>query len=306
MGTRGLYTVRDGTLTEHASNGRISSSYVKLVTFGVGFGLLCVAFYGLSSLATSFNDLLGSLSLACVYVGFLTSVFVTSSLMNILGAKTCAVSSGFCALVYSASYFYPSWYTLIPSSLVMGVGYGLLFAASGAIKNDEVRKCVEHWKVDSDTYQGRFSAIIIALGLGTAMSISGLISFFILSFTDVHHSRPNGTCMAVDFANTSLAGNTNNTTHHSSVMSPMVYYVLVAILTAVSLLCILTMSVMRGATYHPCRVRSFGLKEALRSSATHAVKVVKLAFTPAYGLVLPLRMNHGFLTAYFFGVFTKV
>ena len=304
MGSKGHYTVREGT--EHATKpGSILASYVKLVTFGVGFSLLGIAFYGMSSLTTSFNPKLGSFSLTSVYVGFLSSLFVTPSLVNILGAKICAVGGGFCALTFSISYFYPSWYTLLPSSLAMGVGYGLLYAASGTIKNDEVRRCVEQWKVDPEIYQGRFSAIIISLGLGTAMCLSGLFSFVILSFTDVDHARPNGSCI-VSVANTSLNDNTTSTTQYASVVSPTVYYVLVAMMTAVSLLCIFTMSIMRGAAYHQCRVRSFGLKEVLRTTATHAVKVFKQAFTPAYGLVLPLRMNQGFITAYFYGVFTKV
>ena len=302
-GTKGRYTVRDGA--EHTSKGSILSSYVKLVTFGVGFCLICVAFFGMSSLTTSFNAELGSLSLASVYIGFLTSLFVTPSLVDILGTKTCAVFSGFCILAYSVSYFHPTWYTLIPSSLDVGVGYGLLFAASGAIKNDEVQKCVERWKVDPETYQGRFSAIIVGLGVGIAACSSGLMSFVILSFSNVDHSRPNGSC-TVHIPNTSLTDNTTSTAHFASVVSPTVYYVLVATMTAVSLLCVLTMSIMRGAAYHQCRVCSFGLKRALHSTLTRARKVLKQMFTPAYGLVLPLRMNQGFLIAYFYGVFTKV
>ena len=283
----------------------IVASYVKLVVYAVGFALFNTSFFSLASLTTSFNETLGSISLSIVYAAFPVFLFATPFLVNILGAKTCAVGSGLCVLVYSASYFVPYPYTLVPSSLVAGVGFGLLYTSAGAVKNDEVLWCVEHWKVDPETYQGRFSAIIVSLGLGTAICLAGLVNLVILSAAHVHHSSPNGTCM-VDIVNTSLAGYTNMTTHHSSVVSPEAYYSLVATISAVSLLCILAMSVMRGAAYHQCRVRSFGLKEALRSSATHAVKVVKLACTPAYGLVLPLRLNQGFVAAYFFGVFTKV
>ena len=283
----------------------IVASYVKLVVYAVGFALFNTSFFSLASLTTSFNETLGSISLSIVYAAFPVFLFATPFLVKTLGAKTCAVGSGLCVLVYSASYFVHYWYTLIPSSLVAGVGFGLLYTSAGAIKNDEVLWCVEHWKVDPETYQGRFSAIIVSLGLGTAVCLAGLVNLVILSAANVHHSSPNGTCM-VDIVSTSLAGNTNITTHHSSVVSPEAYYSLVATISAVSLLCILAMSVMRGAAYHQCRVRSFGLKEALRSSATLAVKVVKLACTPAYGLVLPLRLNQGFVAAYFFGVFTKV
>ena len=285
----------------------IVASYVKLVVYAVGFALFNTSFFSLASLTTSFDETLGSISLSIVYAAFPVLLFATPFLVKTLGAKTCAVGSGLCVLVYSAGYFYLSPCTLVPSSLAAGVGFGLLYTSAGAIKSDEVLWCVEHWQVDPETYQGRFSAIIVSLRLGTAVCLAGLVNLVILfaAHDDVHHPSPNRTCM-VDIGNTSLAGNTNITTHHSSVVSPEGYYSLVATISAISLLCILAMSVMRGATYHQCRVRSFGLKEALRSSATHAVKVVKLACTPAYGLVLPLRMNQGFVAAYFFGVFTKV
>ena len=284
----------------------IVASYVKLVVYAVGFALFNTSFFSLASLTTSFNETLGSISLSIVYAAFPVFLFATPFLVNTLGAKTCAVGSGLCVLVYSATYFYLSPCTLVPSSLAAGVGFGLLYTSAGAIKSDEVLWCVEHWKVDPETYQGRFSAIIVSLGLGTAVCLAGLVNLVILSAAPVHQSRPNGICMAVDLANTSLAGSTSCTTHYPLVVSPEAYYSLVATISAVSLLCILAMSVMRGATYHQCRVRSFGLKEALRSSATNAIKVVKLACTPAYGLVLPLRMNQGFVAAYFFGMFTKV
>ena len=302
LGTRGNYTVRDGA--QHASSKRSTvGSYVKLVTLSVGFCWSGVAVFGFSSLTTSFNAEVGSLSLASLYFGFLTSLFLTPSLVDVVGAKACAVCSGFCVLFYSMSYFHPTWYTLIPSSVSAGIGYGLLYTASGAIKNDEVQKCVERFKVDPVTYQGRFSAII-GIGIGVAVLLIGITSFGILSFTDLNHSRPNGSCIA-GAMNTSLMDNTSSAAP-DSVVSPTVYYTLVAMMTGASLLCILTMSIMRGAVYHQCRVCSFKLKEALRNSATLALKVFKQACTPAYGLALPLRMNQGFVTAFFNGVFTKV
>ena len=256
LGTRGNYTVRDGA--QHASSKRSTiGSYVKLVTFSVGFCWSGVAVFGFSSLTTSFNAEVGSLSLASLYFGFLTSLFLTLSLVDVVGAKACAVCSGFCVLFYSMSYFHPTWYTLIPSSLVMGIGYGLLYAASGAIKNDEVQKCVERFKVDPVTYQGRFSAIIISFGLGTSACLSGSISFGILASTNLNHSRPNGSVSCVaGVVNTSLMDNTSSIAP-DSVVSPTVYYTLVATMTGASLLCILTMSIMRGAVYNQCRVCSF-------------------------------------------------
>lgn len=305
-GTQGIYTIRDGPA--HASKKSIAASYAKIVTLATGFGLICTTYWVLSSLTTSFNGRMGSFSLGIIFFGFLTTLFITPTLLDILGGKTCAVGSGFCALIYSASYFYPSWYTFMPSSLVMGVGYGLLYASSGTIKNDEVRRCVEHWKIDPVTYQGRFSGIVGSFGIGASSFVAGGISIGILSsFSN------NSTMLSSSVAILNSTMSQDSCVNDSSITQPATvsvdlktYYTLVATIAGVSLVSITTLSIMRGAAYHQCRVRSFGLKEALCTTAAHAVKVFKQASTPAYGLVLPLRMNQGFVIAYMAGVFTKV
>ena len=297
-GTQGTYTVRDdGTELASSCKASIAASYAKIVLLSTGFGLICTTYWVLSSLTTSFNAELGSFSLGIVFFGFLITLFIAPTLLDALGGKACAVSSGFCALVYSASYFYPSWYTLIPSSLVMGVGYGLLYAASGTIKNDEVQKCVEHWKVDPLTYQGRFSAIMSSFGMGISSFLAGGISISILSSFNSNSTLP---------VQDSCAVNDSNMAQSTVSVDPKTYYTLVGTMTGVSLLSIATLSIMRGAAYHQCRVCSFGLKEAFRTTVTYTVKVFKQVSTPAYVLVLPLRMNQGFMIAYVAGVFTKV
>ena len=299
LGSKGCYTVRSGT--EHAFTGNrsnlrksIAKSYAKVVILAVGFGLICIAYFVLSSLTTSLQEEIGPFSLAAIYFGWLLSLFISPSLVDILGAKTCAVLSGVCTLIFAVSYFHPAWYTLIPSSLGVGTGYGFLYTAAGTIKSDEVQKCVEDWKVDPTTYHGRFSSIIVSFGLGASSLVSGVISIVILSSSG-WHSTPQ-----VDY----IGNITSNGTQ--SLVTAETYYTLVATLAGIALLAILTLSIMRGAAYHQCSVCSFGLKSVLRNTCTRAVAMLKQAATPVYALVLPLQLNQGLTTAFFFGVFTKV
>lgn len=306
LGSKGYYTVRSSA--EHAFKDNepiprksmtIATSYAKIIILAVGFGLICTTYFVLSSLTTSLQEEIGSFSLAALYFGWLLAIFVTPSVVNILGAKTCAVLSGFCTLIFAVSYLHPAWYTLMPSSLSMGIGYGLLYTATGTIKNDEVQKCVEHCKVDSMTYHGRFSSIIVSFGLGASSLVSGVISIGILSSSDRHtKTQVNYTIQNVTTLNAS-----NST---ELVVSTMAYYILIATLATTALFSILTLSIMRGAAYHQCSVCSFGLKKVLYNICTRAKMVLKQAATPAYVLVLPLQLNQGFTGAYFYGVFTKV
>lgn len=275
------------------------ASYSVVTMFGLGCHLINAAYWVLGSLTTSFNAELGSFSLAALYIAFIVSLLIAPSLVTFLGAKTCSVLSSLCILVFTASYFYPSWYTIMPSSVVQGFGYSLMYTTIGVMKNDEVRRVVEKLKVDEATYQGRFSAII-TFSCNAAAVAAGVVSVSTLhaqhtfnSSTAYQHNTSEG---CVPLSNSTAAAAINSTS----------YTILVAVCTAIAFLSLVTFSINRGSAYHQCGVRSLGLKEVIRRVTTHGADFLKQLTTPAYASVIPLRLLHGAGNAYFFGVFTKV
>ena len=286
----------------------LAASYVAVAMFGLGAFMINAAYWVLSSLTTSFNAQLGSFSLAALYIAFIVSLLLVPSLVAILGSKTCSVLSGLCTLVFTASYFYPSWYTIVPSSVLQGFAYGLMYTTISVTKNDEVRRVVEKLKVDEITYQGRFTAVII-FACNSAGVVAGFISVATLSGGNDHTSS---SCTYLfDNITHNTSGQTGVTVTLSTAAATAAdtstnYYILVAVCTALAFLSVVTFSITRAAAYHQCRVHSFGLREALRKAAKHTADVFKQAITPAYAPVLPLRILQGLVGAYFFGVFTKV
>ena len=293
----------------------LAASYATVAMFGLGALLINTAYWVISSLTTSFNAELGSFSLAALYIGYVSSMLLAPSLVAIIGSKTCSVFSGLGTLLFTTSYFYPSWYTIMPSSFVQGIGYGLMYTSLGVTKNDEVRRVVERAKVDEITYQGRFSAIII-FSCNSAAVVGGLIAVTSLSGQQ-GLSGPDNSTFPLD-------NNTHNATselsHRVCVMlssstaaasaNTTKYYTLVAVCTGVALLSVVIFSITRGATYHQCRISSMGLRETLCGIIIHTMKngaeAFKLTLTPVYTLALPLKILHGLITGYFFAVFTKV
>ena len=286
----------------------LAASYVAVAMFGLGAFMINAAYWVLSSLTTSFNAQLGSFSLAALYIAFIVSLLLAPSLVAILGSKTCSVLSGLCTLVFTASYFYPSWYTIMPSSVVQGFGYSLMYTTISITKNDEVRRVVEKLNVDEVTYQGRFTAVII-FACNSAGIVAGFISVATLSGGNDHTSS---SCTYLfDNITHNTSGQTGVTVTLSTAAATAAdtstnYYILVAVCTALAFLSVVTFSITRAAAYHQCRVHSFGLREALRKITKHSADVFKQAITPAYAPVLPLRILQGLVGAYFFGVFTKV
>lgn len=295
----------------------LGKTYAKMFTLAVGFFLIDIPFFLLSSLTTSFSVDLGAFSLGTMYVAFTSFLFVTPSLVVMLGSKTCAIGSGIGALIFSLGYLYPSWFTLLPVSFIMGVSLASVYTILAVSKDDEVQNIVEKYNSDPVTYQGRFSAIISVVGDGASSVLSGIVTFVILSSKPSYRNPLDSVPNNQSFANLTVSGYRNISlqgrtcvavTSEAPALLPdsLSYYVLVAVCAGASLVCVIILSVLNGAAYHKCRLRSYGPKEFVCHVATYVVKVLQQGSTPEYVLLLPLRLTHGFTLGYFQGVFTKV
>ncbi|CAJ0936748.1 unnamed protein product, partial [Ranitomeya imitator] len=81
---------------------------------------------------SSLNNIqgLGVASLSVMYVSLsLSSLLLPPLLIKKIGCKWTIVASMFCFISYSLCNFYPSWPTLIISSILVGLGGGPLWAS---------------------------------------------------------------------------------------------------------------------------------------------------------------------------------
>ncbi|XP_053565144.1 protein unc-93 homolog A-like isoform X2 [Bombina bombina] len=107
--------------------------YLKnILVVSFGFLLLFTAFGGLQNLQSSLNadEGLGVASLSVINGALIiSSMFVPPFMIKKIGYKWTIVASMCCFITYSLGNFYPSWYTLIPTSLILGFGGAPLWAA---------------------------------------------------------------------------------------------------------------------------------------------------------------------------------
>ncbi|KAK6183949.1 hypothetical protein SNE40_006511 [Patella caerulea] len=101
----------------------ISFSFVAIFT----------SYMTIQSLQSSLNQEagLGIISLACVYGAFVVSGISAASYIKILGAKRSLVIGWVVHTLYVASNFYPTWGTLIPSSMLLGGVTGPIWTSQG-------------------------------------------------------------------------------------------------------------------------------------------------------------------------------
>ena len=106
--------------------------YKNLILISFAFLLLFTAFGTTGSLQSSINEVdgLGTSSLAVTYAALVLScMFVPSIMIERMTVKWAMVVSVFCYSTYIASQFYPEFYTLLPTAVVVGFGAAPMWSA---------------------------------------------------------------------------------------------------------------------------------------------------------------------------------
>ena len=141
-------------------------AYKNVLGCGLSFLFIFTAFLGLQSLQSSINfeGSLGTASLVVLYVFFVLVGFVSPSILRILGTKYSLVAGFICHIFYTLANFYPSWYTLIPSSVAVGAASPLIWAAVNSHLVEVALLVAPRLKVDQNhlisTYTGIFFCFV--------------------------------------------------------------------------------------------------------------------------------------------------
>ncbi len=103
-------------------------AYRNLYGASIAFMLVFSAFIGIQNLQSSLNAQLGLVSLSVTYAFYFLIGFVTPGIVRFLGTKYSLLFGFICHTIYIASNYYPEYYTLIPSSILLGIGSGPVWA----------------------------------------------------------------------------------------------------------------------------------------------------------------------------------
>uniref|UniRef100_A0A4W2HQL5 Protein unc-93 homolog A n=1 Tax=Bos indicus x Bos taurus TaxID=30522 RepID=A0A4W2HQL5_BOBOX len=144
----------------------------NVLVLSFGFLLLFTAYGGLQSLQSSLysEEGLGVAALSTLYGGMLlSSMFLPPVLIGKLGCKWTLVLAMCCYVAFSLGNFYASWYTLIPASVLVGLGAAALWSAQGTyltiVGNMQARKTGQVGKDVVSQYFGIFFLIFQSSGV---------------------------------------------------------------------------------------------------------------------------------------------
>ncbi|PKU41534.1 hypothetical protein llap_8158 [Limosa lapponica baueri] len=210
----------------------------NVLVISFGFLLLFTAYGGLQSLQSSLNseEGLGVASLSVLYAALiLSSMFLPPILIKKLGCKWTIAGSMCCYIAFSLGNFYASWYTLIPTSVILGLGGAPLWSAKCTYLtiagNSYAEKAGKNGKDIINQYFGVFFLIFQSAGIWGNL-ISSLI--FSQASNKAEISEENlACCGAYD-----CMSDTTNTTGSAEPSSSLIY-TLLGIYTASGVLAVL-------------------------------------------------------------------
>eukprot|EP00058_Branchiostoma_floridae_P010297 XP_002595785.1 hypothetical protein BRAFLDRAFT_106254 [Branchiostoma floridae] len=149
----GTMLLKDGAAHQWTSTKKIWKNLLVLASV---FLLSFTAFGAIQNLQSTLNSEagLGVVSLSCVYASMVLSCLYAPFFIHKVGScKWTIVVCFFGHILYTGSNFYPSWYTLMPSSVLFGAISGPLWTAkityltSSAV---EYAKLLQHDSVEGD------------------------------------------------------------------------------------------------------------------------------------------------------------
>ena len=269
--------------------------------YGLAFSFFAVfcSFQGLQNLQSSINDEggLGLVVLALIYAFFFLSGFITPAFVALFGTKYSFQIAIVSDLIYSISNFYGSWYTLVPSAVIIGIASGPVWAAASAHVTLCAIQIAPVLKEKEAHLISRYTGILL-VGYQVSSIPGNLVSSLILCFSD-------------EPANSSSATNTssvlyNGTCQHSSQeIQDLFLYVLISVYVLFVVLA--QVSAAFFVDSFPSEASFFSTEKKFKVFLVKPVKeMVKVLFDWKMLLLTPMGLANGLEQAFIFGTFTKV
>ena len=272
-------------------------AYKNLYGASIAFMLVFSAFIGLQNLQSSLNPTLGVISLAVTYGFYFLVGFVTPGIVRLLSTKYALLFGFLCHLVYIASNFYPELYTLIPSSILLGIGSGPVWAGLSTHLAKTAITLAPHVMESIEIVISRFTGIFFFIFQLTQI-VGNLISSLVLFPYDAIGPAENETLPDPNICNNTEAQNT----------SPTLKYVLLSIYIFLDIIGIVVLLIfVDRVSSDSLDDSSMKKKNKVRQYCSEPfVELLKVLISWKMLLLGPLSLYNGMELSFAYGSFTQV
>ncbi|KAM9666725.1 protein unc-93 homolog A [Trichechus inunguis] len=272
---------------------------VLVVSFG--FLLLFTAYGGLQNLQSSLNSEagLGVTALSTLYgTILLSSMFLPPLLIKKFGCKWTITGSMCCYVAFSLGNFHASWYTLIPTSILLGLGGAPLWSAQCTyitiLGNAHAEKAGKAGKDVVNQYFGIFFLLFQSSGVW-----GNLISSLVFGQTPTRGFLPDEELQHCGASDCLMATEPTNSTQRPS---QELIYTLVGIYTGCGMLAVLLVALFLEPI-RDSQQKSEGEKKSPLWS--NLLATFKLLGDKRLRLLILLPMFSGFEQGFLAGDYTK-
>ncbi|XP_028296482.1 protein unc-93 homolog A isoform X2 [Gouania willdenowi] len=280
----------------------ISRNFKNVLVVSVGFLFLFTAYGGLQSLQSSLNTEqgMGVASLSVIYASIIiSSMFLPPIMIKNLGCKWSVVVSMGCYVSYSFGNLYPGWYTLIPTSVILGLGGAPLWSAKCTYLtiagNVQAKKDGKKGSDVINQYFGVFFFIFQSSGVwGNLMS--SLIFGQDMNIADIPEEQLQ-TCGAFDCGLNVSSGNSSTKPEQNLVLTLVGCYI------GVGLLAMLIVAVFLDNIDGEEASRFRQTKQPFCHTFLATLRLLK---DWRLRMLIPLTMYSGFEQSFLSGEFTKL
>ncbi|XP_053397644.1 protein unc-93 homolog A-like [Mercenaria mercenaria] len=145
------------------------------------FTAIFTAYLAIQNLQSSLNQEqgLGIISLSCMYACIIISGILAPVIIHVFGEKNILVFSFMCHVIYMGSNFYPSFSTLVPSSVLLGLTAGPMWTSQSVYLANMAYSYAERTSKSCHPVLSKFNGIFYPM-YETTQITGNLISSLIL------------------------------------------------------------------------------------------------------------------------------
>ena len=286
FGSFGHYDVREtNTGNKEISTSEASCRMLLVVCITL---LSHAAFFVIAGLSTTLNQELGFVSFGVMWFCWMVAACLAAPVAAIIGQKYSLVLSVFCMCFFFASNYYPAWYTLIPGSVFMAIGGGLLWVLMFSYIANTAEEYAANTGGTADHYASQyFGMFYFAYGMaavfGSIISSAFLLPDQLTTGNDSFTGGRNHSC-------------SNDTQNISP--SPWAVYGLLSITTVFGIISVL----LACALPKTAKDKLVAPNACLVNVRLYLKSLIQLPLL----LVIPILIYVGFSSGTYFGLFTKV
>jgi len=153
----------------------------RLLVLSGSFTAVFTAYLAIQNLQSSLNQEqgLGIISLSCMYACIIVSGVLAPAVIRVLGEKTTLLVSFICHVIYTGTNFYPTFATLVPSSVLLGITAGPMWTSQSVYLSEQAISFAERTGKDKHAILSKFNGIFFSM-YETTMITGNLISSLVL------------------------------------------------------------------------------------------------------------------------------